>query len=351
MDSRSTRRALAIPIALAALAFAAPAGTAHAAYPGKNGKIAFSSNRNGNYDIFAVRADGTGLTQLTDNVRADIEPRWSPDGTQIAFMRSEAEQWGYSLHVMNADGSSPRLLLRFRVFEFTPPAPSWSPDGGQIAYSSGSGGVKIIPAAGGPLQRSFGFGNMALDPAWSPRGDTIAYANTSGLSSELIAQFADGRAMSLTATPSLYETSPAWSPDGRLIVYDDERWIPSDSTGLRTMNADGTGLVRIPGTPNDRDPQWSPDGTRLVVSSWRPSAQTFGLVTLAPDGSRRTTLTDAGAHAVDPDWQALPGPRRADYQNAPRFCAAERRFFGRAAFARRYGGGHTAFRTCVEANH
>ena len=347
MDSRSTRRALAITIAIAALAFVALAGTAHAAYPGKNGRIVFSSSWDGNYDIFTIRADGTGLTQLTHSLLADVEPRWSPDGTQIAFMRSEAgTPWGYSLYVMNADGSSPKLLVRASSYDFA--APSWSPDGRQIAYSGGAAGVKIIPATGGPVQRSFGFDNIALDPAWSPRGDTIAFANSTGISSELVAQFADGRAMFLTATLSLRETSPAWSPDGLRIVYDDETWIPSDSTGLRTMNGDGTGVAIVPGTRYDRDPQWSPDGTRLVVSSW--GSGVFDLVTLAPNGSRRTTLTHTGANAIDPDWQTLPGPRRADYKNARKFCAAERRFFGRKAFARRYGGRHKAFRRCVEAN-
>lgn len=348
LESTAGRVARMLPFVLvAALALAC---TANAAYPGKNGQIAFSSNWDGNYNIYTIRTDGSGLTRLTDDLRGDVEPRWSPDGAHIAFMRSEpGTPWGYSLYVMNADGSGQRLLVRASNYDFA--APSWSPDGTQIAYSSGAQGVKIIPASGGPLQRSFGLDNIALDPAWSPDGNTIVWVNSTGITRELFAQLADGRTLPLTRTQSLFETSPAWSPDGRRIVYDDERWIPSDSTGLRTMNPDGTDVAIVPGTRNDRDPQWSPDGTRLVVSSWDSSIQKFDLVTLAPDGSGRAALTHTPADEVDPDWQTLPGPRRSDYKNARMFCVAERDFFGLDAFARRYGGGRKAFPRCVRTNH
>ena len=62
----------------------------------------------------------------------------------------------------------------------TSPLQSWSPDGTEIVYSSGFQGVKIISASGGPLLRSFGLENIALDPAWSPDGNTILFANSTG---------------------------------------------------------------------------------------------------------------------------------------------------------------------------
>src|SRR4029078_1343206 len=94
------RVARVLPLVLvAALALAC---TANAANPGKNGLIAFSANWDGNYNVYTIRTDGTGLTRLTDDLHADVKPRWSPDGTRIAFMRSESgTPWGYSLYVMN----------------------------------------------------------------------------------------------------------------------------------------------------------------------------------------------------------------------------------------------------------
>src|SRR5206468_12056291 len=76
-----------------ALAFSAP-HPALAAPPAMGvvatGKIAFDSNRTGNYDIFTIEADGTGLTQLTHKDAADYSPAWSPDGTTIAFVSDRA---------------------------------------------------------------------------------------------------------------------------------------------------------------------------------------------------------------------------------------------------------------------
>lgn len=87
--------------------------TAKAAFPGNNGKIAFSTLRhepnpscvsNCNSEIYTMNPDGTGQTRLTTSAGADLEPAWSPDGQKIVFKR------GSGLWVMNADGSAQTLL-------------------------------------------------------------------------------------------------------------------------------------------------------------------------------------------------------------------------------------------------
>src|SRR5581483_4213871 len=65
-----------------ALALAAPA---HATTPGTNGKIAFTSDRDGRYQLYVMNADGTGQSRLTTDAGNDAGPAWSPDGTKIAF--------------------------------------------------------------------------------------------------------------------------------------------------------------------------------------------------------------------------------------------------------------------------
>ena len=71
--------------------------------PLTNDKIAFSSNRNGNDDIYVMNADGSDQTRLTDNPANDFFPAWSPDGTRIAF--SSNRDGDFETYVMNADGS------------------------------------------------------------------------------------------------------------------------------------------------------------------------------------------------------------------------------------------------------
>src|SRR3712207_8382853 len=91
----------AIAAAMTVAALLLLAGTereAEATFPGENGKIAFASNRTtgegvnnleGDFEIFTMNRDGTGLQQLTENAASDFDPEWSPDGQRIVFQRSE----------------------------------------------------------------------------------------------------------------------------------------------------------------------------------------------------------------------------------------------------------------------
>jgi TolB protein len=98
----------------------------------RNGNIGFVSEREDDIEIFEMRPDGSAATQLTHNTAVtDLDPAWSPDGKQIAFVRSQPTRINFDIYVMNADGSNPERLTRSPDGEF---APTWSPDGKQIAF-------------------------------------------------------------------------------------------------------------------------------------------------------------------------------------------------------------------------
>src|SRR5688500_6242658 len=100
------------------------AGSASAAYPGTNGKIAFE--RDG--QIWTINADGTGAVQLTSAAEASTEPQWSPDGSKIAYTSGTAAQ--REVRVMNADGTGDALVEG----DNSASSPTWSPDGSRIAF-------------------------------------------------------------------------------------------------------------------------------------------------------------------------------------------------------------------------
>src|SRR5687767_4151276 len=86
MNNKPIRRFLRYVLrASLLLVLIAGAVTVNAAFPGANGKIAFSSFRDGNQEIYVMNPDGSGQTRLTDNPADDGAPAWSPDGTKIAF--------------------------------------------------------------------------------------------------------------------------------------------------------------------------------------------------------------------------------------------------------------------------
>ena len=88
----------------------------------KQYKIAFTSRRDGNAEIYVMNADGSGLKNLTNNPAPDYDACWSPDGQRIVFV-SDRDGNG-EVYVMNADGSGQKNLTNNPAFDGLP---SWQP--------------------------------------------------------------------------------------------------------------------------------------------------------------------------------------------------------------------------------
>ena len=75
---------------------------------GENGKIAFTTARDENFEVYAANEDGTGLARLTSNNASDTFPRWSPDGTRVAFLSDRGGNG--EIYLMNTDGFDQKRL-------------------------------------------------------------------------------------------------------------------------------------------------------------------------------------------------------------------------------------------------
>ena len=95
------------------------------------GRIAFDSDRSGDYEIMVVNADGSGMTNLTRHPAWDVSPAWSPDGRRIAFSSDRDMNW--EIYVMDANGSN---LMRLTDDPADDDHPTWSPDGSRLAFVS-----------------------------------------------------------------------------------------------------------------------------------------------------------------------------------------------------------------------
>ena len=95
-------------------------------------KIAFASNRDGDYDIYVMNVDGTGLVQqLTRNASSDLAPAWSANGQMLAFTSNSGSNGNYDIWRMGYDGSNPTRLTTANGTDTTS---SWSP----VADGTGS---------------------------------------------------------------------------------------------------------------------------------------------------------------------------------------------------------------------
>ena len=227
--------------------------------------IAFSSERDGDAELYVMNADGSGVTQLTNNFDADWLPAWSPDGSRIAFA-SDRDGDG-ELYVMNADGSGVNRLTDNPADDWFA---AWSPDGSSIVFSSdrdGDAELYVMNADGSGVMQLTDDSDDDFSAAWSPDGSRIAFASYRDGDYELYVINADGSGVIRLTDNSANDFHPAWSPDGSSIVFSSDR---DGDAELYVMNADGSGVMQLTdNSDDDFSAAWSPDGSRIVFTSDR----------------------------------------------------------------------------------
>ncbi|MBN1221563.1 MAG: PD40 domain-containing protein [Anaerolineae bacterium] len=260
-------------------------------------KIAFTSNRDGNQEIYVMNTDGSGVTRLTNNPAEDHSPVWSPGGWLLAFVSTR--DGNAEIYVMGADGRGQTNLTENPANDYDP---AWSSNGARIAFVSsrddpirsdiwmmktdGSGQIKL---------RDFG-----VSPAWSPDDTRLAGIFRFGGLVHLGLMPADGSASPQPLLQLGLSNSPAWSPDGKRIAFENAE--SPENSEILLINSDGSNLVNL---TNNRDildlyPTWSPNGKQIAFVSDRDGNNE--IYVMNADGSRVTRLTHHPAWDAQPNW-------------------------------------------------
>ena len=238
-------------------ATARPAFEGQPAYSPDGGRIAYVC---GNFELCVMNADGSAQQRLTtSNWPASWQyvehPSWSPDGSKIAF----ATNSGGSFHIyaINANGSG---LTRLLGAGGDDEDPGWSPDGRMIAFesyhaSNGNGAIYVMNANGTGAHRLTSAAKDDCCATWSQDGSRIAFARFDGEDTHLIIMRSDGSDPTALTFGSCDEFDPAWSPDGTRIAFARNC---AGSLGIDQINVDGNGLARVtsPTRGFDEFPAW-----------------------------------------------------------------------------------------------
>jgi hypothetical protein len=254
--------------------------TAYATFPGENGKIAFISNRDGNYEIYVMNSDGSEQTRLTNNPTIDTTPDWSPYGETIVFRRG-LESQNPEIYIMNADGSEQTNISNNPAIDFDP---SWSPDGTKIAFMSTRDGgqeIYVMNAADGSEQTNISnIPRSDGQPDWGPA----------------------------TEPPEDDTTPPVLTvPDDMVVEATSEQGTEVTYNVTAEDNVDGTATLEEDGTTITQDDV----GGNITITCEPPSGSEFPV----GDTEVQCTATDEAGNVGGPETFTItvnppppPGP-------------------------------------------
>jgi Tol biopolymer transport system component len=357
----SALRARLLAFGLIAVTAAVVVAGSQATYSGTNGRITFARYvpAPNSIEIFSASSTGGSVQQLTtsgQNHNSEFSS-WSPNGNTIAFDSDRPGDGTGDVQIwtMNWDGTGQTQLTTGPGFHGDP---AWTPDGSKLAVEADWGdypaleGIWLIPSSGSvtmaqatrvtaeptcanaAAQSSCG-GQFDEEPRVSPDGNWITFTRylncrdrshghllylPNGCTSAIFRVRVDGTGLQRLTPWGLNADESDYSPSGDRIAFDSCDSGRSGCSGsIYVMNADGSGLTEVVGSPpvlnaghdsaNSRfdyrgNPVWSPDGTKLLYTHWHDGITE--LVTANPDGSGETTLVAADPFQNWADWGTHP---------------------------------------------
>jgi len=312
---------------------ASPSASAQVA-PGAPAELSYAHDG----AIYRLDADGSGRQPIVGGAgegsrSTDGEPAWAPDGSALAFVRAgTGSEERAQIMLMDATGTRALTQLRRDVFDSSP---AWSPDGRSLAFSrfkaagdSLTSSIVVIARDGSEarvvMQSRLSRALTAVgEPAWLPDGSGISYTRSrldrrsySRSAVHVVGPDGSGDRRLLDDA-----SAAAWSPDGSRVAFSSivdrngSRCFSDDcsySGELYVARSDGHERRRLThNTGNDAEPDWSPDGTRILFSSDRnyPTGQSAEVYSVNADGRCLTWLTNGSPASGSPVWRPGSGAR------------------------------------------
>ena len=313
--------------------------------------IAFSRYTNDQHEIYMVGAIGGTERKLQSGAPAHPPLSWSPDGKFIAFTAKDPNQNKYSINLLSVESLETRKLTEPGA-EQQDSGPAFSPDGKELAFVRSNGALNVadiflVPSKGGEIQRlTFDNTQIPSPPAWTRDGRSIVFSSprtgmptlwriplsggtpvqvpqvgvvtlhpsisTSGYrlaydqimghssiwSTELAKSGSRDSRVRVTASGG-YNWAPELSPNGQKVAFLSDRL---GSMEIWVCKRDGSDLIQLThlGLSSTGPPRWSPDGERLAFDS--PLGEHNSIFVMKAEGGVPHPLLRDGSDNVNASW-------------------------------------------------
>jgi len=230
-----------------------------------------ASNESSNEAVFSMRSDSAELLYTPDSPSSSQNPAFSTTGDTIIFtLFDEGYNCGPAALYLMCPGEEPFLLLEdYDVDNVNLPGACWNGVVDKITFASD---------------------REDIDEIWTINSDGSApFRVTHHL-------------------PPNYFTEPSFSPDGEWIVFEETQDTTEEEeyNSIWKIRADGTELTRLTNGPaggtDDRQPNWSPIGDRILFQRHIPGSDNWDIFTMAPDGSDIQQVTTDPSSDTDASW-------------------------------------------------
>src|SRR3954451_405328 len=258
-------------------------------------EIAFTSDRGGSKEIWAMDYDGANQRRITSHRSTSMSPAWSPNGESLAYTSFFNGPPG--IYIAEIGSGRKRPALPSGSFN---PSPSFAPDGRHLTFArSMEGNVEIFTADldGGNLRRLTNSSGIDTNPGWSPKGSEIAFTSSRAGNPEVYLMDSAGANQRRISFEGTYNDGAAWSPEGDLLAYTSRRDGQFQIAVTNVVTLETRVITSGPG--ESQSPTVSPDGRKIAFTSRRDGKNLIYVVDL--DGGNARQLTTEGSNDLA-DW-------------------------------------------------
>jgi TolB protein len=264
-------------------------------------RIAYVTKQGTRFALLVADADGHDPQQIVASNEPLLSPRWSPDGTRIAYVSLEQKK-----PVVYVQSLATGARVAVANFRGSNSAPAWSPDGRKLAVTltrDGGSQLYLMNADGSDVRRITQSPAIDTEAYFTPDGNSLLFTSDRGGSPQIYRLNLGSGAIERVTFDGTYNVTPRPLPDGKGMVY-----VRRDGGRFQVATLDfATRQTQVlTQGPLDESPSVAPNGKLVIYANEQGGRGVLAAVSV--DGRVRQRLASPATDVREPAWGPLPRP-------------------------------------------